>query len=171
MSRPRVALELACMTSIGSWTNGKRLVSICVPRSIRFDQMSTRRRSIITRSSSRPGAVALRSSHNDVLTPTVGWRRRDGQLAAVRDAVGRLEPASRALEDSTLPSVYPLTTRTPSLTIALPMTRIHDTEKELQGTALSSLGAYPRPASGRVVRGNQPRHAEAADTGMCFQRW
>jgi hypothetical protein len=51
------------------------------------------------------------------------------------------------------------------------MTRIRSTEKQLQGKALSSLGAYPCLVAGRLPFGNPETQTEAADNGIRFRSW
>jgi hypothetical protein len=57
------------------------------------------------------------------------------------------------------------------LTLTLPMTRIYPTEKQLQGEALSSLGAYPCLVAGRLPFGNPETQTQAADAGIRFRCW
>jgi hypothetical protein len=50
------------------------------------------------------------------------------------------------------------------------MTRTRTTEKQLQGKALSSLGAYPCLVAGEDLLENPAVHVEAADRGLRFRR-
>jgi hypothetical protein len=50
------------------------------------------------------------------------------------------------------------------------MARFYDSERTLQGIALSSFGVDPRLAIGRLPIGNLPGHTEAAGNGKCFRR-
>ena len=51
------------------------------------------------------------------------------------------------------------------------MARIHDTEKGLQGKALSNLGTHLVPNLRTTPAQESPGYTEAADAGERFRHW